>query len=183
MIRKLIHSEILEERITIENSKIIERHPVSVMLNNIRSLYNVGSLFRTCDSALVNELIMTGFTPHPPRIEIEKTALGAVDTVPWRYDKDIMESIIIEKQKGNKIVALEITNNKKRYDELILQDFPMTLILGNELSGIEDEVLKECDFAIEIPMFGVKHSLNVGVAGGIAIFEAVKKYRSLNNIW
>jgi 23S rRNA (guanosine2251-2'-O)-methyltransferase len=183
MNRKLTHSEILSKRLSLEESKITERHPVSVILYNIRSLYNVGSLFRTCDSALVKELILTGYTPHPPRAEIEKTALGAVDTVPWRYDKSIFDSIEIEKSKGNKIIALEITNNKKIYDNLDINDFPMTLILGNELTGIDNDVIEKCDFAIEIPMFGVKHSLNVGVAGGIAIFESIKKYRVLKNLW
>ena len=85
--KKLIHSEILSERLSIEDAKTAKRHPVSVILSNIRSLYNVGSLFRTCDAALVSELILCGYTPHPPREEIEKTALGAVDTVPWKYYK------------------------------------------------------------------------------------------------
>jgi len=172
--KKLIHSEILTERLSIEDAKTAKRHPVSVILSNIRSLYNVGSLFRTCDAALVSELILCGYTPHPPREEIEKTALGAVDTVPWKYYKKEEIAINELKEKGIKVVALEITDKKKNYDELIYQDFPLCIVLGNEITGIDNNVLDLCDIAIEIPMYGVKHSLNVSVAGGIAIFEAVR---------
>ena len=177
--KKLIHSEILVERLSIEEATTIERHPVSVLLSNIRSLYNVGSMFRTCDAALVQELILCGYTPHPPREEIEKTALGAVDTVPWKYHKKEENAILELKEKGIKVIALEITDKKKNYDELIYQDFPLCIVLGNEISGIDNNVLDLCDNAIEIPMYGVKHSLNVSVAGGIAIFEAVRIWKKL----
>lgn len=177
--KKLLHHEILQERYTNEEAMNASRHPISLMLVNIRSLYNVGSLFRTADSALAESLIMTGYTPHPPREEIRKTALGAIDSVPWKYFADSVEAVRYMKSIGKKVYALELTDKKRYYDSLTATDFPMCLVLGNELNGIEDEVLRECDDSIEIPMYGVKHSLNVSVAGGIALFEAVKAWRSL----
>jgi len=177
--RKLLYEEILSQRLTNEESINSKRHPVSLMLHNIRSMYNVGSIFRTADSAMVKELILCGFTPHPPRKEIEKTALGAVDSVPWSYHKDIIKAIEIQKSKNVKIIAVELTEKKRMYDTLELSDYPLCLILGNELTGIDNSIIDLCDDAIEIPMYGVKHSLNVGVATGIVIYQAVKSY--LNN--
>jgi tRNA G18 (ribose-2'-O)-methylase SpoU len=144
------------------------------MLSNIRSLYNVGSIFRTCDAALVAELILCGFTPHPPRKEISKTALGAVDTVPWKYYTTDAEAIDYLRQSGIKVIAVELAEHARSYNELTPMDFPCCLVFGNELVGISDEVLAQCHDAISIPMFGVKHSLNVAVAAGVAVFEAVR---------
>ncbi|MCL5992044.1 MAG: RNA methyltransferase [Bacteroidetes bacterium] len=172
--KKLLHSEILKERLTAEESLKIERHPITLMIVNVRSLYNVGSIFRTADSARLSELIMCGYTPHPPRKEIDKTALGATESVPWRYLKSASEAITDIKSKGIKVIAVEITDTKRKYDTLTKPDFPMCLVLGNELTGLDDKILKECDDAIEIPMYGVKHSLNVSVAAGIAAYEAVR---------
>jgi tRNA G18 (ribose-2'-O)-methylase SpoU len=180
--KKLLHDEILSERLNADEALKITRHPVSLLLSNIRSLYNVGSLFRTADSALAEKLILCGYTPAPPREEIRKTALGAVDTVPWEYFKSPVEAVREQKRLGKKVYALELTDKKRYYDSLSLDDYPLCLVLGNELTGIEDETLNECDDSIEIPMYGVKHSLNVGVAGGIALFEAVKIWRKLNNL-
>ncbi len=171
---KLRHDEILAQRLSIEEAHELPRHPVSVLLTNVRSLYNVGSIFRSCDAARVEELILCGFTPHPPRKEISKTALGAVDTVPHRYFKSELDAIKDLRDKGRRIIAVELTDSARAYDQLLATDFPCCLILGNELTGIDDEVLKQCDDSIMIPMFGVKHSLNVSVAAGIAMFEAVR---------
>lgn len=172
--RKLLHQEILNERLSIEEAKNVVRHPVSLLLYNLRSSYNVGSIFRTADSALLNEIILCGFTPHPPQKEIAKTALGALDTVPWRYEKSIFEAIKTEKNKGNKIIAVELTDKKRPYYTIEKHEYPLTLILGNEISGIDDNILEICDDAIEIPMYGLKHSLNVSVAAGIVAFEAIR---------
>ena len=177
--RKLQHNEILAERLTNEQAKLAQRHPVTVMLTNVRSLYNVGSIFRTCDSALVHEIILCGFTPHPPRKEIEKTALGAVDTVPWRYFKNAHDAIDTLRAEGLNIFAVEIAENSRTYTSLTAADFPCCLVLGNELTGIDDDVMSRCNSAIEIPMYGVKHSLNVAVAAGIVIFEAVNAFNRL----
>jgi tRNA G18 (ribose-2'-O)-methylase SpoU len=176
--RKLLHNEILSERLTIEEAKQVARHPVSLLLHNIRSSYNVGSIFRTADSALLSEIILCGFTPHPPQKEIAKTALGALDTVPWRYEKNILDAIYQEKNNGKKVIAVELTDKKRPYFSLDKSEFPLTLILGNEISGIDDYVLEHCDDAIDIPMYGLKHSLNVSVAAGIVTFEAIKLWNS-----
>lgn len=176
--KKLNYFEILSEKPSETELSNIKRHPIKVLLFNIRSLHNVGSLFRTADSALLEELICVGFTPHPPREEISKTALGADKTVPWRYFEKAEDAISQIRNEGYKIIALELTDQKKLYTDLGKDDFPMCLILGNELSGIDDYVIDMCDSSIEIPMYGIKHSLNVSVAAGIAIYEAVRIYRS-----
>lgn len=176
--RKLLHSEILQIRLTVEEAKSCKRHPISVVLHNIRSLYNVGSIFRTCDAARIKELSLCGFTPKPPRKEIDKTALGAVETVPWRYFDSTIDALMDLRAKGNKIFAIEITDRNRIYDTLKFEEYPLAIVLGNELIGLDQKVLDYCDDSLEIPMYGVKHSLNVSVAAGIVLFEAVKIYRN-----
>lgn len=178
--RKLLHEDILLQRLTVGQAKIANRNPISLIVHNVRSLYNIGSLFRTCDSMLAEEIILCGYTPHPPRKEIEKTALGAVDTVPWRYEKNIQNAITQQKSMQKRIIALELTDTSRNYDSLQIEDYPLCLIIGNELTGIDDDILAVCDSSIEIPMSGVKHSLNVSVAAGIALYEAVRIYKTLN---
>lgn len=175
--RKLLHAELLRQRLREEDALHTERHPVSLLLYNIRSLYNVGSIFRTADSALLRELMLCGYTPYPPRKEIEKTALGAVDTVPWRYHRDTAAAIAELRSEGYRILALELTDVCRNYDELTPADYPLCLVLGNEITGVDDDILALCDGAVQIPMYGVKHSLNVAVAAGIAAFEAVRIWR------
>ena len=172
--RKLTHEEVGRKRIQLEEAKNIKRHPVYVMCDNIRSIYNVGSVFRTSDAALIEKLYLTGYTPHPPRLEIEKVALGATDAVPWEYIKQPLEAIEHMKASGIKIVPLEITDNSINYTEVKLSDFPLCLVLGNELTGVSDEIISLSDFSVEIPQYGFKHSMNVSVAYGIAVMELVK---------
>jgi tRNA G18 (ribose-2'-O)-methylase SpoU len=174
MARKLVHAEIAAQRLTNEEAKIIARHPVTVILDNIRSLYNVGSVFRTCDAARVEKLILTGYTPYPPRKEIAKTALGAIESVPWEYCKNAVDAVKALKEKGMTIAVLEQTDNSIPYYTLEKKNFPLCLIVGNEISGVSPELVALADIALEIPMYGVKHSLNVAVACGIAVFEAVR---------
>ena len=171
--KKLTFERLVQMRLTSEQVLAAPRFPVIVCAPNIRSMYNVGSLFRTCDAARVQELILCGFTPHPPRAEIAKTALGAVDTVPWRYEHDACAALRELRSRGVKIIAVELTEEAHPYTELDASDMPCCLVLGNELTGIADDVLAECDEAVMIPMHGVKHSLNVSVAAGIVIFHAV----------
>ena len=176
--RKLSYQELLSQRKTAEAALNSIRHPISIVLDNIRSSYNVGSVFRTSDSAFVEEVLLCGFTPAPPRKEVHKTALGADQSVPWIYFANTLEAIEYKKKQGSKIVALELTENAKNYSDLTKDDFPLCLVVGNEISGISNEVLAQCDFAIEIPMYGVKHSLNVSVSAGIAIYNAVRIWKS-----
>jgi tRNA G18 (ribose-2'-O)-methylase SpoU len=176
--RKLSHQELLNQRQTPADALESVRHPISIVLDNIRSSYNVGSIFRSSDSALVEEMLLCGFTPAPPRKEVHKTALGAHESVPWKYFSTTIEAIAYKKSQGWKIVALELTANARNYSDLGKNDFPLCIVVGNEISGISDEVLALCDSAIEIPMYGVKHSLNVSVSAGIAIYEAVRIWKS-----
>jgi len=168
----------LKERLTEKQALNTNRSPIYIIAHNIRSMYNVGSIFRTCDSALVSKLVLTGFTPHPPRPEIEKTALGAVNSVPWTYENNIFKAIQEFKEQNIKVFALELTDKKRQYDTITPEEFPLAIVIGNELTGLDDNILNACDDAIEIPMLGVKHSLNVSVATGIAIYEALRKWNS-----
>lgn len=174
--RKLTHAEIAAKRASLESIGNAERLPVSVVVDNVRSLYNVGSIFRTSDGVLIDRLILTGFTPTPPRKEIDKTALGATQSVPWEYRKEPAEAIRLLKKDGYKACCLEITDTVIPYYSVRPADFPLCLVIGNEISGVSKDALSECDLALEIPQFGIKQSLNVAVAYGIAIFE-------LNRIW
>jgi tRNA G18 (ribose-2'-O)-methylase SpoU len=137
-------------------------------------MYNVGSIFRTSDGARINELILTGFTPHPPRKEISKTALGAVDTVPWSYMKDPLEAIARLKGEGVRICLVEQTDGSRPHTSVQPEEFPLCLLIGNELTGISPALVEVADTAIEIPMFGAKQSLNAAVAYGIAVFEMIR---------
>lgn len=179
--RKLSHGEISANRSTLDTIHQVNKLPVTVLLNSIRSSYNVGSIFRTSDGAMIEKLILCGYTPHPP-IDLEntgnkavlKTALGSTQSVKWEYIKSPIEAIKNLKAQGIKICALELTENSKNYSDTTLYDFPLCLVVGNEITGVSQEVLDLCDYSIEIPQYGIKQSLNVAVAYGIAIFELRK---------
>jgi tRNA G18 (ribose-2'-O)-methylase SpoU len=179
--RKLTHDEVAQRRRNLDTLQAAERLPVSVLLDNVRSLYNVGSIFRTSDGALIEKLYLCGFTPHPPRREIEKTALGATQSVSWVYRPNALQQLQTFKERAGKICILELTTNSIPYYDVKREDFPLCLVIGNELTGISKEIIEFADLAIEIPMFGIKHSLNVAVAYGIALFELSKIYRSTNH--
>lgn len=154
------------------------RFPVIAILDNIRSLYNVGSIFRTSDGARIEALFTCGYTPHPPRKEIEKTALDATRTVPHRHFKHVTEAITAAKELGFRPVALELTDESRSVFDLTAADFPMALVIGNEITGVSDEALTMCESSLVIPMLGAKHSLNVGVAYGVALYECVRVFSS-----
>jgi tRNA G18 (ribose-2'-O)-methylase SpoU len=168
---KLSHAEIAARRKTIEEAKSAERTPIYGFLENVRSLYNVGSIFRTSDAALLSGLYLTGFTPYPPRPEISKTALGAVESVPWSYHKKPMDAVEEIKAKGIKFIVLEQTKESIPIWELTPDIFPACIAVGNEVGGITKDVVEAADIAVEIPMLGVKHSLNVAVAYGVAVYR------------
>lgn len=177
IMRKLTHEEVGKKRNTLEELRSIKRHPVYVICDNIRSIFNVGSIFRTSDAALIKKLYLTGYTPYPPRPEIEKVALGSTEAVPWEYVKDPLDAVNELRTQGVKIVPLEITDNSRRYSDISLSDFPLCLVLGNELTGVSGEIIKQADFSIEIPQYGFKHSINVSVAYGIAVMELVRIFK------
>jgi tRNA G18 (ribose-2'-O)-methylase SpoU len=172
--RKLTHAEISTKRVSREAILSRPRLPIYAIADNIRSLYNVGSMFRSSDGALIEKLFLVGFTPHPPRKEIEKTALGATETVPWEYHENAIAVIQGLKRRKVKICAVELTTGSKPYFELKKSDFPLCLVFGNEITGISNEIIDEADMAIEIPMFGTKQSLNVAVAYGVVLFDCVR---------
>ncbi len=136
---------------------------------------NVGSIFRTCDAAGVSKLILTGITPRPPRKEIDKTALGAVDTVDWESEDNLQSLISNLRNEGFKIVALEQDSRSIPYTEFLANDQPVALIVGSETEGVQKEVLDTCDQIVEIPMHGEKNSLNVSVATGIALYQLIRQ--------
>ena len=174
--KKLTHEEIAENRSTLETLHTVKKLPVYVVLNSIRSNYNVGSIFRTSDGAMIEKLYLCGYTPHPPKKEILKTALGSTESVNWEYSKDPKKIILKMKKEGVKVCALELTNKSFPYYKLDKNDFPLCLIIGNEITGVSQELIDLCDFSIEIPQYGIKQSLNVAVAYGISIFELRKLF-------
>lgn len=169
--RKLSHEEISQNRSTIDTVETVKKLPVYVILNSIRSSYNVGSIFRTSDGAMIEKLYLCGFTPHPPKKEVLKTALGSQNSVAWEYVKDPKDVILDLKSKGIKIGALELAENSTPHYSFEPENFPAALLIGNEITGVSQELLDLCDFALEIPQYGIKQSLNVAVAYGISIFE------------
>ncbi len=164
-------------RLSAEQYLMTPKHPLYLLLHNIRSMWNVGSMFRTADAAGVKKIILSGYTATPPRKEIEKTALGAQDTVPWEYCADPLEAVNKLKECGVKICALEITSGSVPYTEVKRSCFPLCLVVSNEVDGIEPKLLNLCDEVLEIPQYGTKHSLNVAVAAGVALFEMVRILR------
>ncbi len=155
-------------RLTIEEYKKAEKLPVVVVLDNLRSLNNVGSFFRTCDAFKIKKLYLTGITGCPPHKEIYKTALGAENSVDWEYHKEVNELSISLKNQGYKIILVEQTTASIPLKKFYPQP-PIALFFGNEVNGITDSLLPLSDFCIEIPQYGTKHSLNVAVTGGIVI--------------
>lgn len=148
-------------------------------LHDIRSLHNVGAAFRNADAFGISELWLSGFTPMPPRPEITKTAIGAEEYVEWKKIENKVEQIHQLKKKGYTILALEQTNNSIPINDYELSGDPLCLVLGNEVTGVDQLFLPEIHAAVEIPQFGMKHSLNVSVASGIALYAFYEKFSKL----
>jgi tRNA G18 (ribose-2'-O)-methylase SpoU len=151
------------------------RMPVVALLDNIRSMFNVGSIFRTADAAWLEELIICGYTASPPRKEIAKTALGAEYSVPWRTIPNGVDALKALKLRGYKAIALEQTTRSQSFTS-ISYDFPLVFVVGNEGVGIQDDLVQECDFAVELPQNGMKSSMNVAVAFGIMLYELRRQW-------
>jgi 23S rRNA (guanosine2251-2'-O)-methyltransferase len=172
--RKLTHEEIVARQ-----SKGLEhpRLPLCVVLNNIRSLHNVGAIFRTADGAGIEKLWLCGCTGYPPQGGLAKTALGAENHVPWEYREDVLGVLRQLKSKGYQIVLLEQMQGSIVYDQFVPQA-PVCLVIGNEVTGIEDQIIALSDAAVEIPMAGIKNSLNVAVAFGITAYAICSRLRT-----
>ena len=161
-------------RLTNDAFKAIEKKRIIVILDNIRSHHNVGSVFRTADAFLVESIFLCGYTPTPPHRDIQKTALGATDSMDWEYFTTTIEAIDFAKQTGYQIVAIEQAEPKTE-----LQNFQpaskVALVFGSEVGGVDDEVLKLADVCVEIPQFGTKHSLNISVCAGVVLWDLFHK--------
>ncbi len=167
----------LEElgRIDIETFKQKEKTPLVVVLDNVRSMHNVGAIFRTADAFLLEKIVLCGITPQPPHREIHKAALGATESVDWIYEKDITTALQNLKADHFQILGIEQTSDSKRItDYVINKEEKYALILGNEVDGLSEEALFLYDAFVEIPQLGTKHSLNVSVCGGIVMWEFFK---------
>jgi 23S rRNA (guanosine2251-2'-O)-methyltransferase len=162
-------------RLSTQEFKAVEKTPVIAVLENIRSAYNVGSVFRTADAFLLEAIYITGYTCIPPHKEIKKTALGAEETVAWKHFENAAKAIEELRNNGYKVFAVEQVVNS-----LMLQEVSFTstekiaVVFGNEVSGVELDTIKLCDGCIEIPQFGTKHSLNIATAAGVVLWEIVR---------
>jgi len=171
--RKLSMDEL--GRKSVNEFRQAEKMPVVVVLDNIRSMHNVGSVFRTADAFLIQGICLCGYTPQPPHRDIHKTALGATDTVAWRHFAVTSDAIKSLKEEGYTVLAVEQTVGSMRLMELSSAvSGPVAVVFGNEVSGVDMAALALCDGSVEIPQFGMKHSLNVSIAAGIVLWELVR---------
>jgi tRNA G18 (ribose-2'-O)-methylase SpoU len=164
-------------RLGVEEYKNVEKLPLTVVLDNVRSLNNIGSVFRTSDAFRVEHIALCGITATPPHREIHKTALGAEESVAWSYHEDTAECVKALKAKGYRIYAVELAQNSLKLDkDPVDTEHPIALVFGNEIEGVQEEVMELCDASLEIPQFGTKHSLNVSCAAAIVIWEMFKRF-------
>lgn len=171
--RKLLVEEL--NRISVEVFQDTPKIPLTIVLDNVRSLHNVGSVFRTSDAFLVEEIMLCGITATPPNADIHKTALGSEDSVKWSYHEDTLSAINSLKSEGYVVFAIEQTEYSILLDEIELsRDRKYAVVMGHEVHGVQQSVIDICDNCIEIPQFGTKHSLNVSVASGIVIWDFFK---------
>ena len=172
--RKLRNTEL--NRKTIEEFKKSKKTSAIVILDNIRSIHNVGSIFRTSDSFLIEKIIISGYTATPENSKMEKTALGSSDSVDWEYTEDMIETIQSLKNKGIKVVSVEQADKSLKIEKFTPEKgIKYAFIFGNEVDGVSDEIILESDQVLEIPQVGTKHSLNVSVAAGIILWDFYQK--------
>ena len=162
-------------RKSVEDFKLADKKPLVVVMDNIRSMHNVGSVFRTADAFLISGICLCGFTPQPPHRDIHKTALGATDSVDWLYYENTVDAVLALKARGYKVLAIEQTEGSMMLDEYEYVNNPTAFVFGNEVDGVSDEVIQVCDGVIEIPQWGMKHSLNISVAAAVVLWEFVRK--------
>lgn len=161
-------------RKTVQEFKEARKNRIIAVLDNIRSMHNVGSVFRTADAFLLKAICLCGYTPQPPHRDIQKTALGATETVDWIYFATAAEAVTALKEKGYKVFAIEQVEGSISLEKFSAeQDEPLAVVFGNEVEGVSNDALKLCDGCIEIPQLGMKHSLNISVAAGIVLWELV----------
>ncbi len=168
------------ERKSVHAFKDAPKLPLVVVLDNVRSLNNVGSVFRTSDAFLVEKIVLCGITSTPPNNEIHKTALGAEDAVDWEYVEHTSDAVKLLREDGYTVFAIEQVKGSVMLDELVLKSKDKyAIVLGHEVKGVQQAVVDMCDACIEIPQFGTKHSLNVSVTGGMLIWEFYRQLKGL----
>ena len=173
MNRKLKLEEL--NRVSIADFKQQKKDPVIVLLDNVRSLHNVGSVFRTCDAMAVEKLYLCGITAKPPHREIQKTAIGATESVNWEYMEDAITIINSYKRQGYTIISVEQTSNSKALGNYNWKNEKVLLVFGNEVDGVQQKIIDLSDFSIEIPQWGTKHSFNITVSLGIVLWDLKSK--------
>lgn len=165
-------------RINCEEFKYVPKIPLVVILDDVRSLNNIGSVFRTADAFVIESIYLCGITACPPSVEIHKTALGAEDSVEWHYYEDVCEAINELKNKRYKICAIEQVENSISLEQFVInKDEKYAVILGNEVKGVQQKVVDMSDCCIELPQYGTKHSLNVSITAGIVMWEFIKQLK------
>ena len=161
--------------LSLEEYQRLPRHPVHLVLDNLRSAFNVGSIFRIADTARLARIVTCGYTAHPPHPKLDKTALGTLACIPTTHFDTTLEAVASLRGQGIPVWALETTSRSKTYTT-VTYPRPLALVLGNEALGVSREVLEECDELIEIPMYGFKNSLNVAAAGAVVVFEILRTW-------
>lgn len=173
--RKLKNSEL--GRLNLEDFRRAKKIPLIVILDDVRSLNNIGSVFRTADAFLIEKIYLCGITATPPNKEIHKTALGATESVCWEYRKEILPLLTELKQNGFKIASIEQAHNSIHLQSFIAaKEEKLAVIFGNEVKGVDQKVVSDSDICIEIPQYGTKHSLNIAVSCGIVLWDLFKQY-------
>ncbi|MEI6276534.1 MAG: RNA methyltransferase [Prolixibacteraceae bacterium] len=174
--RKLENNEL--NRPDAEKYRDVVKIPVTVVLDNIRSCHNIGSVFRTSDALLVEKIYLCGISSTPPDKEIRKTALGAENSVPWEYFSSTLEVIADLKSKGYTIIAVEqVEDSISLKDYIPTENARLALVFGNEVKGVQQEVVDQCDLSLEIPQYGTKHSFNISVSVGIVLWDLFSKLK------
>ena len=159
-------------RMSTEDFKKAQKHPVVIVLDNVRSMHNVGSVFRTADAFLMEAIYLCGFTPQPPHRDIHKTALGSTETVNWKYFPSAIDAIDELTTNSYRIVSIEQVSNSIPLNEFVYDgQEKLALVFGNEVEGVQQEIINQSDVCIEIPQMGTKHSLNISVAAGIVLYK------------
>ncbi|QHS64090.1 RNA methyltransferase [Chitinophaga agri] len=165
-------------RKTVDQFKAADKTPLLLILDNVRSMHNVGSVFRTADGFLLQGIVLCGYTPVPPHRDIQKTALGATETVEWQYFPTTVEAVNALKEAGYTVMAVEQAVDSIMLDQFTpTTDKPLALVFGNEVSGVDAEVMKLVEGSIEIPQSGMKHSLNISVSTGIVVWDIFSKLK------
>ncbi|WP_067147082.1 RNA methyltransferase [Pseudotamlana agarivorans] len=176
--RKLKNSEL--DRLSVEDFKEAKKTPIIIILDNIRSLNNIGSVFRTSDAFLIEKIYLCGITAKPPHKDIHKTALGSTETVAWEYVENTIDLIEKLKVEGIKIASIEQAENATMLNDFTVEtNTKYALVFGNEVKGVSQEVVSASDAIIEIPQFGTKHSLNISVSCGVVVWDIFSKLKAL----